>query len=91
MDEELVLIARFDMGLEAHEASFVLEDQGIECAIDDETASNLGIPGSLGVGGVKLLVRASDAGRAVALLADTPAANNLLVEPAEGAGESDAP
>ena len=81
MDDELVLIARFDMGMEAHEASFVLEDQGIECAIDDETAANLGFPGTMGLGGVKLLVRASDAGRAVALLAETPAGKNLLVGP----------
>jgi len=80
MGEELVTIARFETGMAAHEASFVLEDEGVECAIDDEIAVTLAIPGSVGLGGVKLLVREADAERAARILAKTPAAKDLVVE-----------
>jgi hypothetical protein len=80
MADELVMIARFGTAAEAHEAQFVLDDSGIESAIADETVINLGIPGSVGLGGVKLLVKESEATKANEALKQTPAGKNLLVE-----------
>ena len=77
MSDELVTIARFETGVEAHEARIVLEDEGIDCLIADEVTANLALPGALGIGGIRLQVRADDAEKATQVLQDTPAARNL--------------
>ena len=79
-NDELVLIARFDTPFEAEEARIVLEEEEIECEIADETLGDIGLLGGASAGGVKLLVMASDAKRAVDALADTPARKDLVVE-----------
>ncbi|MBM4037409.1 MAG: DUF2007 domain-containing protein [Planctomycetes bacterium] len=86
MEEEVILIARFDTPFEAEEARIALEEEEIECMIADELTGNLGLVGWSGPGGVKLFVRAEDAERAAVALAGTPARKNLVVEPPEDAG-----
>ena len=80
MNEEVVLIARFDTPFEAEEARIALEEEEIECMITDEITGDLGLLGWSNPGGVKLLVRAEDVKRAVAALTDTPAHKDILVE-----------
>ena len=80
MDDELILIARFDTPFEAEEAKMVLEEEEIECVIGDETLGGIGLPGGASAGGVRLLVRTSDAKAAVDALAETPARKDLVVE-----------
>jgi hypothetical protein len=82
MLDDLVTLARFSTALEAHEARIELESQGVECVVADEIAASLAFPGVLGVGGVKLQVRAQDAPRAREVLRHTPAARDLV--PVEG-------
>ena len=77
MSDDLVTIARFETGVEAHEARITLEDADIECLIADEVTANLALPGALGVGGIRLQVKAEDAEKATQILTDTPAANDL--------------
>ena len=84
MNEEVVLIARFDTPFEAEEARIALEEEEIECMITDEITGDLGLLGWSNPGGVKLLVRAEDVKRAVAALAQTPAQKDLLTELTEG-------
>lgn len=76
MSDELVIIARFGSSIEAHEARFVLEEAEIEAVVSDEAVVTL-FPNVIGLGGVQLLVSEADAGRAVELLQDTPADNDL--------------
>jgi len=83
VDEALVTIARFHSAFEAHEARIELEDLGIPAVVADETLVNLAFPGELGLGGVRLQVREFDVRRAVDALAQTPAANDLVVEATE--------
>ena len=80
MDDELMLIARFDTAFEAQEAGIALEEAGIECTISDETTGDIGLPGGATAGGVKLFVLSANAQRAVAALAETPARKDLVVE-----------
>lgn len=80
MEDELVLVARFDTAFEAEEAKLVLDDSEIESMICDETTGDIGLPGGATAGGVKLFVRASDADRAVAALSETPARKDLVIE-----------
>ncbi|HUT33912.1 MAG TPA: DUF2007 domain-containing protein [Planctomycetota bacterium] len=86
MEEDVVLIARFDTPFEAEEARIALEEEEIECMITDELTGDLGLVGWSNPGGVKLLVRAEDVERAVAALAQTPAANDLVIKPQKDAG-----
>ena len=80
MAGKLVVVARFNTPPEAHEARIALEEAGIAATVADETVVTLAFPGSLGLGGVKLLVAEDDAGAAARVLARTPAANDLVVE-----------
>ena len=76
MSDELVIIARFESAMEAHEAKFVLEEAEIEAVVSDEAVVTL-FPNVIGLGSVQLLVNEADAERAVELLQDTPADNDL--------------
>lgn len=87
MQDGPVTIARFETGMAAHQARIALEGHGIPCAIADEAMVNLGVPGSLGLGGVKLQVRASDVARAASILRHTPAARDLEPELCEDADD----
>ncbi len=83
MEEELVLLARFDTPFEAEEARIALEEEGIECMISDELTGDAGLPGGASIGGVKLYVLGVDLARSAAALGDTPARKHLVVEPPE--------
>lgn len=83
MPDELVEIARFYEAPQAHSARIVLEEAGIECFVPD-IGMNVW-PDGVG-GGVPLLVAAADVEQAVALLRDTPAADDLEIA-AEDDGE----
>ena len=68
MSDDLVTVATFVNPVQADFARSILEMEGIECWLIDETLSNV-VPGvGLAIGGVKLQVRESDAPRAVAAL-----------------------
>jgi len=88
MDDELVLIARFDNPFAAEEARIALEEEEIECVLADELTGDVGLPGGASVGGVKLVVRSGDVERAVGVLAQTPARKDLVVEATGGADDA---
>ena len=87
MPDDPVTIARFPNGSEAHHAKIELEEAGIACMLADEGTSTLLWPSV--VGGVKLQVNEADVDRAIAVLAQTPAAQCLVVS-IEGEAEGDA-
>jgi len=68
MSEALVTVATFANPVQADFARAILEMDGIECRLIDETFSNVAPFYSFAIGGVKLQVRESDAPRAVAAL-----------------------
>ncbi len=68
MSDDLVTVATFMNPVQADFARAILEMDGIECRLVDETFSNVAPFYSLAIGGVKLQVRESDAPRAVAAL-----------------------
>jgi len=64
MPEKLVKIAAFETAHEAHLAKVLLDYEGIDSVINDENIVLTSWLYSRAVGGVKLLVKESDAGRA---------------------------
>jgi hypothetical protein len=69
--EPLVTIATYNYPLEAHLARTKLESEGIEGFVADEHTINANWLYSIAVGGVKLWVKESDAGKAAQVLQDT--------------------
>lgn len=70
MVENLVTIAAFFDPAEAHLAKGLLEAEGIESYIFDESMGSMS-PYNIAVGGVKLKVKSSDAPKAKAVLEGT--------------------
>ena len=68
MSEAFVTVATFLNPVQADFARSILEMEGIECWLIDETLGNVAPFYSLAIGGVKLQVRESAAPRAVAAL-----------------------
>lgn len=91
MPDELVTIASFVTAPEAHEARIELESEGIEAIVADETLVTLAFPGTVGIGGVKLQVKASDVEQATRLLERTPAAKDLVIDLGEEASTDEEP
>ena len=91
MHDDLITIARFESGMEAHEARIELDSRDIECVIAGETATDSVLPGGLGAGSVELLVRASDVARAVEVLRHTPAGRDLDPDLGTGMDEDVSP
>lgn len=89
MEEELVLLARFDTPFAVEEARIALEEAKIECLVADALTGDVGLIGGASIGGVRLFVWASDLARAVEALADTPARKDLVVEPPEEEAEAE--
>lgn len=83
---ELVTIARFTVGVEAHLAKGRLEAEGIPAFIADEHMASLDFVYSSIIGGVRLRVRKVDAERAIELLN-----SELAEEGATGDGEYASP
>jgi len=78
MTEKLVKIAEFSQSMEAHFSKTRLESEGIECFINDEFTVNMNWLFSNAIGGVKLLVKESDVGRAVEILQQEPAIGGVV-------------
>lgn len=64
----LVTIGEFDDPANAHLAKVRLEEEGVDCFLQDEHANRLYSLASIALGGIKLQVREADAGRAADIL-----------------------
>lgn len=79
MYDELVTVAEFQFGHEAHLTKTLLESEDIECFLADDNINRI-YGGALTpvFGGVKLQVRSSDAERAGKILDDIEASDEEL-------------
>jgi predicted RNA-binding Zn-ribbon protein involved in translation (DUF1610 family) len=75
MDPKRVVVAAFGNILEAHLAQSRLQNEGIDAIVDDEFTVNANNLLDVAVGGVKILVPETEAGRAGAILSARPAAD----------------
>lgn len=69
MEDSYVIIARFENALDAEILRGRLVSEGIEAHLKDETTVNMNWTWSNAIGGVKVLVRESDAEQALQLIA----------------------
>ena len=67
MSEKLVTVATVGVSLEAHVFKMHLEETGIECFIQNQNLSGLGVAGDL----IELQVRESDADKALNVIKET--------------------
>lgn len=67
MPDEIITIATYPFPTEANIAKMKLEAEGIESIIENEISSQMVFPPQV-LGGVKVLVRAEDAERAIQIL-----------------------
>lgn len=72
-DKNLVIVATFDFGWQAHIAQGLLEAEGIASFIDNELFASLYPIGFNTIGGVNLRVFAKDADRARQIIAESKA------------------
>ncbi len=72
MSQQLVTVATFTQGIDAHLARLRLESEGIECVVADEHTVGANWLYSNAVGGVKLQVSTSDVERATGILSREP-------------------
>ncbi|MBC8010863.1 MAG: DUF2007 domain-containing protein [Burkholderiales bacterium] len=83
----MVVIASFPTVDQAHLLAARLRSAGIACELRDENTLTMNWTYSLAIGGVKVAVPDSDEEDALAILADAPSEEGLLVCPECGSGD----
>lgn len=87
MSDKWVTVGSFSQPVEAHLARTKLESEGIQCVVNDEYLVRVNWLLSNAVGGVKVMVPAWEADRAVEVLRPRPHLVDVADEEAEADGE----